>query len=481
MNSKKYFEIDSTYRNRTIDRDPGDFTLVVSELTIKNASDALDPVSDSAPSIEWISRVPTGAKTSGNNNTQTLIQISIPINVDNPAETTNDYYKGRLILVNKRNEPDPADQPDQGIKRIIKWEFTSRDVSNLFFTVTLDTPLRFIPEKLGDVRILNTDDFSTGSVFVPLGSNANNYYVGYYIQNEIQGISRKIISYDGKNRIAGYDADPNWNEGDSFNIRASLPIFSGQMTEDANGASSYKVDPESSILIGDFIRFKFDNVGKDNVMGKTGRIFAYTGEGKPPFAGDANNPPTPGIPANVILTDLVLNPPQSFTGNTIDNRPRNYEILSFSRDNAIPFNFISTTSQSKILTYEIELINLTLPNLILKNGGRISFYPYVHVYLQNVSSSYSNRNTISSNNPNASRMLFRAAIDDLPNPTVSPFVKISGRGIVQTVIFEPNENFQFGVYLPNGDLFETVVSDNFSPKEPNPLCQVSALFSIKKL
>ena len=78
-------------------------------------------------------------------------------------------------------------------------------------------------------------------------------------------------------------------------------------------------------------------------------------------------------------------------------------------------------------------------------------------------------------------MLFRAAIDDIPAPVISPFVKIDGDGMVQTVKFKPNDNFKFGVYLPNGEPLQTVELDSFSPDYPDPLLQVSAMFSLKRL
>ena len=53
--------------------------------------------------------------------------------------------------------------------------------------------------------------------------------------------------------------------------------------------------------------------------------------------------------------------------------------------------------------------------------------------------------------------------------------------MVQTVKFKPNDSFSFGVYLPNGSLFTTIAQDSSSPQKPDPLVQVSALFSLKRL
>ena len=194
------------------------------------------------------------------------------------------------------------------------------------------------------------------------------------------------------------------------------------------------------------------------------RITAYTG--------DVN---TPTVPPRMATIDCLLSVP--IAGGEL------YEINQFTRDNAVPFVYTgSLVSQQEMVCYEVELITLVLPNRILVSGGRSSFYPYVYVELQNVSgTSAGNSNIIYSNNPNATRMLFRASIDDIPNPLVSPFIKIDGDGMVQTIKFKPNDSFKFGVYLPNGKEFDTITPETFSPQPSNPLIQISAVFSMRRL
>ena len=162
-----------------------------------------------------------------------------------------------------------------------------------------------------------------------------------------------------------------------------------------------------------------------------------------------------------------------------------YQIECFQEDNAVPFAFSgSLVSQSQMVCYEIELLHLILPNSTLNvgRGGRIAFYPYVYVELQNVSGSSSgNTNIIYSNNPSATKALFKASIDDTPTPLISPFIKIDGDGMVQTIKFNPNDSLRFLIRLPNGDIFSVEEAELFGPQAPNPLVQISALFSIKRL
>jgi hypothetical protein len=162
-----------------------------------------------------------------------------------------------------------------------------------------------------------------------------------------------------------------------------------------------------------------------------------------------------------------------------------YEIEQFTRDNFNPFVYTgSLVSSQEAVCYEVELLNLILPNFLLSSsrGGRAIFYPYLYVELQQISSSTTtNRNIIYSNNPNSYRMLFRAVVDDTPMPIISPFIKIDGDGMVHTIKFKPNDSFLFAVYHSNGELFKVALQDKFSPSATNPLAQISACFSFKRV
>jgi hypothetical protein len=53
--------------------------------------------------------------------------------------------------------------------------------------------------------------------------------------------------------------------------------------------------------------------------------------------------------------------------------------------------------------------------------------------------------------------------------------------MTQTVKFKPNDCLRFSVFLPNGQLFQTIESDYYSPSAPNPFVQIDALFGIDRL
>ena len=166
-------------------------------------------------------------------------------------------------------------------------------------------------------------------------------------------------------------------------------------------------------------------------------------------------------------------------------RGNRYEIEAFSRDNYNPFIYTgSMVSSQESVCYEVELLNLIIPNSLLASGrgGRPIFYPYLYVMFQPVSSDTSaNKNVIYSNNPNSYGMLYRAVVDDTPIPAISPFIKIDGDGMVHVIKFKPNTSFRFGVFHADGEPFRTVFEDHYSPTTPNPLAQISACFAFKRV
>jgi hypothetical protein len=188
---------------------------------------------------------------------------------------------------------------------------------------------------------------------------------------------------------------------------------------------------------------------------------------------------------NGITKETTVDPP--FTLCSIGDvykiiTPNTINIVSLSHNNYSPLNYNGTlVSQNNSVCYEVSLIEIILPNVNLKTGSKIVFYPYVYVELSSISASQTfSKNIIYSNNPNSGRALFTAAITDVVSPEITSFVK-PNCVMTQIVKFKPNDNFRFSVYLPNGKLFETVEQDLFSPYEPNSKLQIHATFSIKRL
>jgi hypothetical protein len=460
--NKRYLEIDSTYRNRNQYENPSNFSVLIAQSGTRDAQHAYDPVSNAAPIKTWIpDDLVTGLSTGTIqvNDTNTISEFIGKFTVDTVSKYPG-YYNGFPITVTT---------PPINEVKISDWIFLSSDGTSDYFTIGVTPSFTSIPS--GSINPgTSTTDLAIGAVFVPDGFSADHFYVGNILYNENLNESRPIISYDGTTKIIGLDLDAKyggnvttWTTSHVYSLRKIIPKYFGDLPstvfpQPGNTSITLTVDNDTLVKVGDFIRFT-SGVHKNTIR----RIVKYTGVG------------TPTIYPNLVTVSLPLNPIPIATDK--------FEILQFTYDNAVPFNYTgSIVSQQEMVCYEIELINLILPNKILISGGRTTFYPYVYVELQNLSSSSSGtQSVIYSNNPNSKRMLFRAVIDDIPNPLISPFIKIDGDGMVQTVKFKPNDNLKFGVYLPNGEPLTIVEIDTVSPFSPDPLLQVSALFSIKRL
>jgi hypothetical protein len=154
-------------------------------------------------------------------------------------------------------------------------------------------------------------------------------------------------------------------------------------------------------------------------------------------------------------------------------------ITEFSNNSYNPLDYTGTmVSMNETVCYDVSLSSLTLPNVPLKTGSKISFYPYVYVELSNTTSpNHASDNIIYSNNPNSNKALFIVPVGLLVNPNTGTFLKLSSR-MVQTIKFKPNDNLKFTVYLPDGTLFDPISDDLYPPYEPNDNIQIEAVFSI---
>jgi hypothetical protein len=220
-----------------------------------------------------------------------------------------------------------------------------------------------------------------------------------------------------------------------------------------------------------------ENTPLSNIEGNCFHINSYVGNGYNACFVSPVNPPNVDRPTQYYPSYASSAIPNIPTSGTLIN------IVSFENDNYTPLIYNgSVVSQNETVAYEISLVNLTLPNITLVTGARIAYYPYVYVELSNVtSSSSSSKNVIYSNNPHSNRALFLVPITDINDPQRSPFIKLDAGSMVQTVKFKPNDCLRFSVFLSDGTLYETIMSDYYCPSAPNPFVQIDALFGIRRL
>lgn len=160
-------------------------------------------------------------------------------------------------------------------------------------------------------------------------------------------------------------------------------------------------------------------------------------------------------------------------------------ILPFSYDNFTPlFNSKKLSLNQYNVCYQISMDYIILPNMVIKtgNGGTISNYPYIYVELHNTDGSTNrNGNEIYSNNPFSQRMSFKVPITDICPTYISSFVKLDRSIMTHITQFNPGSNIHFSVRLPDGSLFVTDETENFSPHLPNRHKQISANFTMTQV
>ncbi len=130
--------------------------------------------------------------------------------------------------------------------------------------------------------------------------------------------------------------------------------------------------------------------------------------------------------------------------------------------------------------YSIAIHDIILPNKVIRTylGNQISFYPYIYIRVSNEGAGSSSMYNIVTNNPNATTLTFKIPVSQFTNdPSALPYIQLSS-GMVVKSKFNLKMPFRFSVFLPNGDLFETVETDNIIPDFPNPLLQISATLRI---
>ena len=462
--------------------------------------------------------------------------IGITCDIMSSFKSLENYYAGAVAL----NTTAPRVQSS----RIISYVYMGNDRAQItvegFTTQTGDKIEITDPSDISD----QTNPF----IFVPNGRTAYNAYPGYILYNQTTTNYANIVGYNPITRLLKLDniTGKGWDLALSlFSIHKKPPI-SGILNNNWFDWTVLSLPPTFTNEL-DVYKNSYIAVSHLNLFQSTRRIIRYeTFTGKTPGISDDNitikfpntaskingyynnawiqimsgtsigntrkiiNYTVTGIEPNLSLVATVnreftdngnltaagnISPIQNdieFTFRSIflderldvrkdQNTP--FQIFPFSCDNHNPFVYTGSMQQ-EIVCYQIELLNLIIPNKILNCGvgGRIAFYPYIYVELSNISGSSSGmKNSIYSNNPNATSMVFRVPIYDVQNPINSSFVKLDGDGMTQTLKFKPNDSIFFSVHLSNGELFKTLENETYSPLPPNPEIQISAAFSFKKV
>lgn len=484
--STEYLEFNSNFRNRKLYPLPSEFVVEISQSGSKNNLTALDPVCESAPLEIWnpsvvftsigseftgyvLSHTPF---TAGSTTTRTILTISIPQATVNLVSKTTNYYSGSVIEFN-------LGSGNFEYERILEWRYlytntTPNPDEDIFLVVLYSQVSVAAIQSNVVIKIKDSSDFTDSNnliIYIPNSVPSNNYYINYYIFNETLVQWLDITYYNGTTHLAKLNTSPltryfgSWLRTHTYILRKEIPSELKTPLLTTSLSTLYQLTPDSSSVenyyVGSYLRM-------ENGTTESRKIIKYIPT------------PPPGALAPFNVPNLVvLESPFTTTFNN------NYEILNFTRDNEQPFEYPgSLVSHREAVCYDIELLNLVLPNttLISGYGSRAIFYPFLYVELTPINNSERQGPiNIASNNPNSKRMMFRALVFDTTNETNSPFVRIDGSGMVQRIKLLPNDSYKFSVHLPNGELFDTELSEYNSPLPPNNLKQISAMFSLKRV
>jgi len=481
----KYIEIDSTYRDRKKNPNPAEFEIVLSQSgTQNNLLTAVDPIATAAPRITYKPRNFATYLNSNNGipgtpyptlppvliQSLTLSSFIAKFSVGWGLNKTSNYYRGcGLTAIYSSSLTTLSTNVTDAI--IISWAYVSSDGIYDYFRINLDKSLDTTvgPTSSGvgllTFQINFPTDFTNGFVFIPTGETASSTYKNWYVYNETRNEYSKILTYDGTFALATMESKPSWNfdtvigttytTADTISIRKELPITYGT-TVAGSTLNTVNLDPTSSSSISDFykgffIRFT-SGTNKNSIIG----IYSYSG--------------APNYTAT-LLTTLSTAPS---TGTT-------YEILPFTKDNYTPFTYVGSAIAQESC-YEIQLINLIVPNITLEAGGTIASYPYFYIEFYNQSTTGGSvLNTSYSNNPNSTRKLFKVPVSDFSTAIDDAFLTLDKSNSLQTIRMNPYGSFKFGVYLPDGVVFNGLIKDTVSPFPPNPFLQISAVFAIRRV
>jgi hypothetical protein len=295
---------------------------------------------------------------------------------------------------------------------------------------------------------------------VVLGSSSNsldNFYINSVL--EISGQFVTITNYVGATQTATITpalsvAPP---AGTPYIIREAIPVAEGTLR--AGSTQNQVVFPLSfstitGTYVGNFILF---TSGPD--QGQVRAITAYDGTTQIATL-SAALPVVPGLD--------------------------NFELDSFSRDNAIPLRYSGSRTLSQPVCYVLQLMQLAIPNLTLKvgYGGTVANYPYLYLHFYNENKH--SETIMYGNNPNATTATFRipvssvvaqARVQGTPNWFV--FDDAVQALTPQSLKFSPHESIRFRVTLPSGEDLQFIESDTLPPALPNPIVQISGLVALR--
>lgn len=449
----KYLDIDSSYRDRNKFPNPGQFDIIVSQRGTQNINSSIDPISCQTPFVVF---TPSDDLNSLLNasllttidivNTQSSIIVCFPSGQN--VNRTPNYYRGIGVTL-VTTVPSVTETTT-----VSGWFYVSTVGATDCFRVLLRRNVIIDLANPGLVIEFKPQvNYNFGYAHIPTGIITSQEYKNYFIYNDIRDESVEIITYDGPIALATFNPPVGWLLTEQVSVREQLPSETGILQ--GGSSTNVLILPGTSSGIDNFYKGSFIrliNPGAPN-NNEIRYITNYVG-------GTNSLTVNPGFP-DITAGDM-------------------YQILQFTSDSYNPISYVGTRIFQETC-YDVQLTNLTLPNVNLSRGGVSASYPYFFVELYNIDTSNSgNYNIMYSNNPNTTRIQFKVPVTDMSPPSLDSFLTLDKSYMIQTMPLNPSKNYRFGVYLPDGSPYVIDIEDSKSPEKPERLLQVSATFSLKR-
>lgn len=441
-----YIEIDSTFRNRNLWPHPAEFEMALSQSGRNTNSTMLDPVCVAIPEQSWTASLfdaalsPSTAVQAqitlgglGNANAQTEIVLNA-VGFAQFQQQYN-YYKHAVLRSTVLTSTDNS-------TRIIE----SKYLGNNRLLCKLTKPFKY--QLLDIVEIQDPTDLTNAVLFIPNGSDNRDKYVNRLCYNESTNDSCSILSYDAEIGTLFLDTVPVlWLPTHNFSIRKVSPNYiynTGLLS-----TNSLIILPTAENLSNWFIRVP-QSIYNNAVVAPEGEVRQIISYDTTTSTATVN-PPFPASPAGLAV-----------------------ELMQEGYDSVNPFSWRGTLTQ-EVPVYRVRLLKLILPNLptVSSTGGNPALANYFYVELNN--SGAPTRHSICSNNPAAVKAGFRATVQDVVRLNELQYITLAG-DVVQDMRIRLDSTLHFRVTTSSGELFETIVSDHFSPLPPKSNVQITALF-----
>jgi hypothetical protein len=421
-------------------------------------------------------------------------QFTMTASGDPPPSTTDGAYTGCTIrfIMDKGGNGNPADYVSEdriitaytGATRTVTIDKalnnTLVDYTGLAATISI---MIFPPVEISEISTVHNYNFTAYTQTVggqPLGQGVGTNYLNllnYTVNPTLATYWDESTWWDGVKNIYPYTSSVNSGVIDQATLFGASnmlagsqgPLYNKVIIYENGGLYEYGWVKNHVIIFQDSgrgRRYQYNYLEIDtDLAAKIGTITVTN--------------PNLLIKSATMKTPFLRNP---YAAYGVDTKINIFNILRHVDDNHQRLILPQTLTEKK---FRISLVNLSLPNKLLKcsKGGYITEYPYVYVKFRTTENSNKGSNGwFYSQNPKFEQKDFRVIIDNTVDDTTTSHVSLRSSDMTYDDFYlKVSDTIFFGVFMPDGSRFETIEDDLQSPYRPNPTLQISAMFSLEDM